>query len=532
MIEVPPSILAEELIRIGGEPPDYSSFKPARFVIDAPKKYLLLKCGRQVGKSSIVATIMLLDAKFRNGFRQGYIAPNARASTSFSVLRFSDVLINSTALWPNFYSLKNTDKFVIDNVGLKKFKNNSVCVFLYADSDPDRIRGFTFDRIVFDEVQDIDLDAVVPVVEACIMNSPYAEEMFLGTPKSLDNQIELLWSNSKQYEWTVKCEGCGKHNIFVSTKTIGKNGPICAHCGKALNTANGYFVAMQPSKEIDGVHIARTALPFYIYHPEAWQKIVSLMNDPLWSKEKFENEILGISSGAGMKMITEKDLIEISTYDVDPLNKASYNRGVERFIGIDWGGSDYSMKTETVQSRTALVVYVLEGSKLNIAYYSVFDGMGPVDILEEIKRIIIDARPTAVAADAAGGKVENSELLKLCVSSRIHFYPIQWGSYSKPLEWNKVSMYLADKTTMFDDFFMEILRKGLIALPKRNNQQLIAEFLAEHAEISTSASGRKIWKRIPNKTDDLLHAAVFGWVGFKAVKGYEFSSLIGEPITP
>ncbi|MEM4206517.1 MAG: terminase family protein, partial [Nitrososphaerota archaeon] len=359
-IEVTPSILAETLINISGAPPDFKSFLPSKFVLDAPKKNLLLKCGRQTGKSSIVTMSMLIDARFKKGFRQGYIAPSSRAATSFSVLRFSDALMSSTALWRSFYSPKNSDKFVIDNVGLKKFKNNSVCVFLYADSDPDRIRGFTFDRIVFDEIQDIDLDAVVPVVEACIMNSMYGEKMFLGTPKSIDNSIELLWSHSKQYEWSVKCEGCNKYNIFISTKTIGKNGPICAYCGKSLNTLNGKFIPMQPDKDIDGFHISRTALPFYMFNKQGWQEIVSLMDNPLWSKEKFDNEILGISSGSGLKMITEKDLRDICTYDVDPYDEKTLIscRG-EKFIGIDWGGTDYSSKTENVQSQTAIVVYNL-----------------------------------------------------------------------------------------------------------------------------------------------------------------------------
>jgi len=522
LLSVSPSILAEIFINISGKPPDFNSFKPSKYIIDTHKKNLLLKCGRQTGKSSIVSTSMLIDARFIKGFRQGYIAPNSRASASFSVLRFSDSLINSVNIWPFFYSPKNTDKFVIDNVGLKKFKNNSVCVFLYADSDPDRIRGFTFDRIIFDEVQDIDLDAVVPVVEACIMNSPYSEKMFLGTPKSVDNSIEILWGHSKQYEWAVKCEGCSKYNIFISTKTIGKEGPICAHCGKLLNTLNGTFVPMCPDNTIDGFHISRTALPFYMFNKQAWQSIVALLDDPLWSKEKFDNEILGISSGSGMKMITEKDINEISVYDVDPYDKASINLSGEKFIGIDWGGSDYSSKTENVQSQTAMVIYNLSGGTLNICYYTTFNGMGPIDILEEIKKIIVHAKPVSVAADASGGKIENAELTKLCVQNRIRFFPIQWGSYSKAIEWNKVNMYLSDKTTMFDDFFINILKKELIRLPNKNNKQIISEFLSEHAEISTSASGRKIWKRIPHKTDDLLHAAIFGWVGFKVCKGITF----------
>lgn len=523
-IEITPSDLAEALLNISGNPPDFERFKPSKYVLDGPKKHLLLKCGRQTGKSSIVTISMIIDARLKRGFRQGYIAPNSRASTSFSVLRFSDSLISSPLMWPSFYSPKNSDKFVIDNVGLKKFKNNSVCVFLYADSDPDRIRGFTFDRIIFDEIQDIDLDAVVPVVEACIMNSQYGEKMFFGTPKSIDNSIELLWSHSKQYEWCVKCEGCGKYNIFVSTKTIGKNGPICYNCGKDINTLNGIFIPMQPDKDIDGYHISRTALPFYMFNKQAWQEIVSLMDNPLWSKEKFDNEILGISSGSGLKMITEKDLKDACLFDVDPYNENNLTtcQG-EKFIGIDWGGTDYSSKTENVQSQTALVVYCLQNGFLNICYYTTFPGMGPLDILDKIKSIIDRAKPVSVSADAAGGKIENSELLKLCTSKYIKFFPIMWGSYSKAIEWNKVNMYLSDKTTMFDEFFMQLLRKDLVRFPTKNNKQIINEFLSEHAEISTSASGRKIWKRIPNKTDDLLHASVFGWVGFKICKGYKFT---------
>jgi hypothetical protein len=256
-----------------------------------------------------------------------------------------------------------------------------------------------------------------------------------------------------------------------------------------------------------------------MYDQAAWQDIVRLLDNPLWSKEKFDNEVLGISSGSGLKIISEQDLIDISTYDCDPYDIKSLSLPGEKFIGIDWGGTDYSNKTENVQSQTAMVVYNLLDSHLNVCYYTVFQGMGPLDILHYIQSLITKIKPLSVAADAGGGKVENSELLKTCFANRVKFYPIQWGSFDKVFQWNKVDKYLADKTTIFDSFFFTILDKNLIRLPNKNNKQLIAEFLAEHAETSSSASGKKIWKRTPNKTDDLLHAAIFGWVGFKMTKG-------------
>jgi len=473
---------------------------------------ILIKWGRQTGKSMTINMAMILDAKFEK-YNQLYLTPLQSQAKAFSIIKFKSMLKSSKLLWPNFYTPSN--KAGTDNVFFKLFDNEAYVLFSYAQDDPDRVRSYTFDRIVMDEIQDIDVKTVGPVIEACTFQALRNEMVYCGTPKSLDNDIESLWSESTQHEWMVKCNKCNTYNMFISTKTIGLNGPICTKCGGPLNPLEGKFIPLNPSGVIKGFHIARTAIVISKneeLNRQKWKtQILNLMERQDWTESKFYNEVLGVSHGKGTRIIERKDLIPLQIIPHTGLESIKSN-----FIalGIDWGGSDYTHKLDKdIQSQTAIAIMIPYNSGYGIAYYKKLTS-NPIEDVDEIVRVINTVKPSVVFADAGGGLVQNTQLFKICAANNIVFSPVQWGTPNKILA-RSGDKYVANKTAIFDAIMIQLLQKKIF-LPVESNQ-LIEEILNEHVE--TQESGRKVWKRVKGKMDDLLHAVAFAWIGIKMVTG-------------
>jgi len=475
---------------------------------------ILIKWGRQSGKSMTVNMAMLLDAKFER-YNQLYLTPLQSQAKAFSVIKFKSMLKSSRLLWPNFYTPGNSKKSGTDNVFFKLFDNEAYTLFSYAQDDPDRVRSYTFDRIVMDEIQDIDVKTVGPVIEACTFQALRNEIVYSGTPKSLDNDIELLWSESTQHEWMVKCNKCNTYNMFISTKTIGLDGPICARCGGPLNPLEGQFIPLNPSGVIKGFHFARTAIVISKneeVNRQKWKtQILSLMDRQDWTESKFYNEVLGVSHGKGTRVVERKDLIPLQVIPKTPINSIKAN-----FIGIgiDWGGSDYTHKLDRdIQSQTAIAIIIPYNNGFGVVHYEKLT-VSPIEDIEKIINIINTVKPNVVFADAGGGLVQNANLFKLCATNGIVFSPVQWGTPNKILS-RTGDKYIANKTAIFDAIMLQFLQKKIF-LPV-DSGQLIEEILNEHVE--TQESGRKVWKRVKSKMDDLLHAVAFGWMGIKMFIG-------------
>ena len=92
-------------------------------------------------------------------------------------------------------------------------------------------------------------------------------------------------------------------------------------------------------------------------------------------------------------------------------------------------------------------------------------------------------------------------------------YQLQYGSNAKPLKWNGVDRYLADRTTLIDCFFLDVKQGRVQFLAEPEMKEAFEDFLALYEE--TMPSGKKVWRHSPNAPDDCLHAAVFSWAACK-----------------
>lgn len=491
-LDVNRKTLAENCLMLDGssfslaEYPFYSSLYEGEWVST------LLMCGRQVGKSVSASAFSVCEAVAIPHFKTLYIAPTLRQTSTFSNTRVSKLIRHS----PMLKDLMGT--ITSDNVFLKVLSNGSELLFNYASDDPDRVRGVSADRVIYDEIQDIDHDAVVPVVNECLANSPYGFISYMGTPKTQENTIQYIWERSSQSEWCVKCTGCSKYSFFRDSRCIGKTGLICLHCGKQVNPAEGLWVDMKESYKTKAFHVPQVILPANQLD-NRWDRIVTKLET--YSESKFLNEVMGVSDAMGSRLISLEELKAACKPKQTPTG----------FVcgGVDWSGGG----TKGVSRTVSWVFSRSPQGKFVLHHYHIYQDTNPVDVVSQIAKTFNQYRVTLVIGDAGEGALANSLLTKELAGTPV--YQLQYGANSKPLHWNGVDRYLADRTTLIDCFFYDIKQGKVEFLTEKEMGPAFDDMLAVYEEVTPS--GKKVWRHSPNSPDDCLHAAVFSWAACKVL---------------
>lgn len=452
----------------------------------------LLMCGRQVGKSVSAAAFSVCEAVAMPHFKTLYIAPTLRQTSTFSNTRVSKLIRHS----PMLKDLIGT--ITSDNVFLKVLSNGSELLFNYASDDPDRVRGVSADRVIYDEIQDIDYDAVVPVVNECLANSRYGFTSYMGTPKTQENTIQYIWERSSQSEWCVKCQSCTKYSFFRDSKCIGKTGLICLHCGSNVDPTNGTWVDMKSTYRTKAFHVPQVILPAN-QQANRWDRIVGKLET--YSESKFLNEVMGVSDAMGSRLISLEELRKACREKQTP---SGFVCG-----GVDWSGGG----TKGISRTVSWVFSRSPQGKFVLHHYHIYQDTNPVDVVSNIAKTFSSLRVSLVIGDAGEGALANSLLMK-----ELHGIPVfqlQYGSNPKALHWNGVDRYLADRTTLIDCFFYDVKQGKIEFLPEKQMGPAFDDILAVYEEVTPS--GKKVWRHSPSVPDDCLHAAVFSWVACKVL---------------
>ena len=498
--------LVETLLYLDGKPfrlkdyPFYNAYYSGNW------QSTLLMCGRQVGKSVSAAGFSIVDAVAYPHFKILYISPSLKQTSIFSNTRVGKMLKHSPELQP---FISGTD-----NVFLKILANGSELLFSYATDNPDRARGVSADRVVYDEVQSIIYSEVVPVINECLANSPFGYVSYMGTPLTMDNTIQYLWDNSTQSEWVIKCEGCNKHSFYRGTKGIGKEGLLCLHCSKYVEPRNGFWVDMSPDKSTDplepkktkGFHIPQLILPSNTEDSSRWGRILDKLNT--YTEAKFKNEVLGVSDSLGTRLLGLEEL-EACCGDFGVPNPN--HRGVIITGGVDWSGGG-----SKGYSRTVAWAFSSDpsGDQLVTVWFKIYPNTNPVDVVEDIAENFVKCNVQLIIGDAGEGALANSLLQKKV--GNIKVFQLQYCSSASPLKWNNADRYLGDKTTLIDNYML-ILKKKKVTFPRVDLMRVaFKDMLSLYEE--TTMSGKKIWTHSPASPDDSLHAQVFCWIAQKVVK--------------
>ena len=348
-----------------------------------------------------------------------------------------------------------------------------------------------------------------PVVTSqCMGNSEYGYETYAGTPKTLENTIEYLWSISTQNEWIMPCHGCNKWNFIDSAQALGKHGPICVKCGHSLNAREGRWYSFKPGASLTGFHVSQLILPRNAEQPSRWQRI--LTKHERYSETKFKNEVLGVSDALGSRLISKQELESLcedyDVYRIPPANRKETYRHV--VAGIDWSGGG----TEGV-SRTVLWIWgVTKDHRLKTLYFRIYPITSPVSVIDDVAEALQAHNVELIAGDRGEGHLANDLLRQRLGTQRVT--QVQYGSQAATITWNdKGNFYTTDRTILMDNYFMVLKRQGVVFPHLSVMGEPIMDILNIYEEVTVG--GKKVWRHAPTQPDDCFHAQLFGWLAAK-----------------
>ena len=142
-----------------------------------------------------------------------------------------------------------------------------------TESTSSKTAGFSCDKVVFDEVDFMDPEAVVKYCMSMGM-SPWQHEVYLGNPSHEDFGIDLIFKKSDQRHWFRKCS-CGEWTCAelsfpgcVKIRPDGTGYVGCDKCGKEVKVwageGTGEWVPMykEKSAHMHGYMASQLMTPF------------------------------------------------------------------------------------------------------------------------------------------------------------------------------------------------------------------------------------------------------------------------------
>lgn len=493
------------------------------FKLQLPSE-MVYKCGRQLSKStSMSAAGILRCAAANDGLQQLFVTPLYEQIRRLSS-NYVRPLINNSYIKDLL-----VDESCVQAVLQRSFANQSSMYFSFAFLDADRIRGLSVDLVTIDEVQDMDIE-FIPVIQECKTASPNLGLMtYSGTPKTLDNTIEVLWQRSSQAEWTIPCYSCGYWNMCSIQadllKMIGLQTIVCAKCNKPVNPRRGswYHTEGKDRPDFHGYHVPQIIMPMHYDNPVKWRQILAKRDGRAgYTSSKFMNEVLGESADTGVRLITLTDIRNASTLEVNDWKKAVERgrRYVYRMLGVDWGGGGM----DEISFTTVAYVGMTVDGKIECPFAMRFHSSSShMEEARELMRLFVEGNCHYFCHDYGGsGAVRETLMIQLGmpIDRIIPFSYMRKTSghivtYSRPPEGDVRGHYILDKARSLV-LQATIMKSGGIALPEfESSKDVTQDLLALMEDKHETPSGADIYliRRRPGFSDDFAHSLNFGTVG-------------------
>jgi len=487
-------------------------------IFDDKHNYIGLKTARQISKSTTLAADAIIHCQALAPYTDLIITPSQDQTRKFSHDRLGPTIKTSPAI----RALISSDN--LDNVFEKEFYNGSKIYMSYAKDNADRARGITADGLKLDEIQDIILGQVEPVLIESMFTSPYQRRMLSGTPKSMSNGIEQrVWRQSDQREWMVRCHHHGPEPFHqkLTMDNVGKTGPVCKRCGKSLNTLDGLWVATSnvtpqgKKPRIHGYHLPQIIFPTRevevapgIYGFLNWEQFIEDIEQG--DEATILNEKFGESADSEERPVKEDELKVLC--DPHLTMATNYRESMLRshtFAGIDWG---YGLKSATV-----LAIGQFSPSTPNTFDYvfmKKYDkrDADPKVCIPDMLRLMKDFRVHKCHADWGAGFGLNSQIRDAMGEAFLTANYWHSGSRGKQVKFNvDMNAYVMNRSAHLARFF-QALKKRQMAMKMAWPE--FAPFAADilHVFREERKDGTMYFDHRPDEPDDALHAMCYAWL--------------------
>ncbi len=538
-VYIRPSQLVGRLFQLNGQPYSIADYPYLQDIYDTNAREVGLFTGRQVGKSTVLASKIVMEAVVSPpGTHQILVTPLQDQAYVFSTTRLKDFIYDSPIVRDGFF----TGPSVIDQMLRKQFSNGNMVSLGYAQRTADRLRGRSAARLKWDEIQDIFPD-VVSIIREMAFRRTDANFWYCGTPKTFNNHMEKYRNRSTGAEWAVKCQeaGCNHWNYTWNEKNIGITGVVCELCQKPINTNLGQWIVARTmdldrgrdSKcTMESYRIAQLLVKPIMDDPVGWRELITKLKE--YSTEQFNNEVLALAFDGGTQPITDQQLRECcdsKRHNVLPDPNDSTLPPL--VIGVDWAFNGE-------ESYTFIIIGAWESFpfKFNVYYWKIFkgvesDSLYQIDwIAEHVQRHNI----RLIGADWGAGHVQNLTLVNRFGENAV---AQMWHTGMKAAGGSKAQnrakfepktrkWHLARTAVLTDTF--EDLRKGRIRFPRYEEcEELFKHILAESLEFDVRTNRASYTNVDP---DDGLHSLCYAQLaGELLIKGGFGGHLGSTPVS-
>lgn len=497
--------IASKFIKIKGkylETKDYNLFRPFYNTI---AKFVIVKSGRQIGKSTAEAVKQIVRAAIKSFSTALTLLPLQSQSQRFSRLYVDSILMSSD-------ELKNrVSKKLIYTAHLKQLTNGSELHYSYVSDSPDRIRGISVRDVYWDEIQDIIIDHI-PIAEQCASHYPDSRFSYCGTPKTLDNTLEGLWRMSSQHEPFIICSRCRFKNYCVIPdvyKMLQTAGLSCQKCGGILSLDDVYgaqYESLNPSKIglIEGYHIPQIYVAFNLV-PERWKQI--MLDYTKLSPFQFATEVLGISYDTGGRPITHEKLASCCT---NRKNGAMLNGEFNIVVmGIDWGYG-------TTRSYTvSCIIGIRNDGKSEVIFAKKYPYRDRLEQIQEFKSMFYSYGCTAVGCDAGVGLTDNIILRNHFGADKVFEY--NYCSPRKMIQFNPdVMNFSTNRTKTLSLLFNDLNMGNIYFFNREESEPFFDDILSVYEEPRSTPYGEnKVYRHNHSIPDDFIHTLNFAQLTLK-----------------
>ena len=375
------SLFATNLLTLKGKKFSFNGYLPFKQIYDIECKGIVLKAGRQVGKSVSHAGRMVGESVLKRYFNTLYLTPLSTQAARFSSAYLDPYL--RQGLVKKYFQSPGT----MSNVFEKSLSTGSRIYLSYGaeESEVDRVRGLTADAVLVDEVQDVNIDAL-PVIMETMSSSEYKLERYAGTSKTINNTLEMLWQKSSLNEWVVKCPSCSRYNIPNTLENClnmckREEGVSCMHCGTLLDVTTGAWVVGNRGSKVAGFH-----LPQHIFGSRTslknWPDLYGKIHGGRYTETKIANEVFGLAHSSGGRPIVLNDALGCcnpAKKEYDTCRPADSRSILYVALGVDWSVSS---------SLTSYTIISVLGFDMNHKAYNLYSQrIQGVDILEQVERV-------------------------------------------------------------------------------------------------------------------------------------------------
>jgi len=515
------------LFKIQGKPFSLENFPQFRALYDEPyAPNLIFMCGRQVGKTVNLARYETLNCLQIPHFQVLYVAPLQSQAQRYSSLYLRES-IHSCVLAREMQNPKNAQPDsgpIIKAVGHQAFLTGAGIQMTYAKTSADRARGIYADEIDCDELQDHLVDNVAVIMQS-LTQSEWGLRRYTGTAKTMDNTIEHYWQKSSMSEWVIKCEGCNHWNIPNKDgkiyEMVQAQGPSCVKCGKLLDVFKGQWIAAHPDRVywFPGYHIPQVVVPEIANNQSKWYE----MRDKVKTmpESTVYQEVFGISSSLGARLITQEDINKCSTLPTPDKLQKKVKEYVATIGGVDWGIAEQTSFT------VHTVIGVKPDGKIHVLWAKRYVGFDTDTLLKDIAQTHRYYRCQLLCADHGVGFAQNTLL-----SHRfgLPVVQMQYSRQKRLLSYNPVQNYprwVVDKVTALELLFFAI-RYGHIFFPPQADFKKFTDDLLSPFQVMTGATGMEsvVFTRNPAAADDFCHALCFAVLGAIRIAGGSLLDLV------